>query len=99
MYPVTGTVKNGKIEIPAPSELTEGTEVLVWLETDAPSGAEADSMDAAEIERVLKAMDEVRPFVMTAEERQEWQRAIEERGQFDQASFDARARKLQSHWE
>ena len=99
MYPVTGTVKNGKIEIPAPSELTEGAEVLVWLETDSSSASEADSMDAAEIERVLKAMDEVRPFVMTAEERQEWQRAIEERAQFDQASFDARARKLQSHWE
>jgi hypothetical protein len=99
MNPITGTVRNGKIEIPAPSGLIEGTEVLVWLERDSSAVDETDKMDASEIERVLLAMDEVRPFVMTEDERTQWQQAIEERVKFDQTTFDSRVRKLQSHWE
>ncbi len=99
MNPITGTVRNGKIEIPAPSGLIEGTEVLVWLERNSSAVDESDKMGATEVERVLLAMEEVRPFVMTEDERAEWQQAIEDRGKFDQTTFDSRVRKLQSHWE
>jgi len=37
MTPVTGIVRNGRIEIDAPSGCTEGAEVRLWLEATSES--------------------------------------------------------------
>ena len=97
MTPIIGKVRNGKIEIEAPSELSEGAEVRVWL--DASTHNDDGWISPEEIERTLEAMSHVQPLVFTEQERIDWQKWLDEQKAFEFASDETRARKLLSHWE
>lgn len=70
MTPVNAVVRNGKSQIAAPIEFTDGTEVRVWLDVAAH---DEGPMSSDEIERTLAAMDQVQPLEITDEEHQQWQ--------------------------
>ena len=97
LTPIVGKVRNGKIEIVAPSEFSEGAEVRVWL--DAPTSNDDVRLTPEEIERTLEAMSQVQPLVFTDQERIDWQKWLDEQEAFENASAESRARKLMSHWE
>jgi hypothetical protein len=61
-----GVVQDGRIEVEAPIDLPNGTEVIVSTakEEDRP-------MTPAEIAQVLAAMEKIEPFDMTPEEEAE----------------------------
>ena len=55
MIQLIGTVRNGKIEAPAPSKLVDGTEVaLLMLNLSSP---DAELMEDSELLRTLAAME------------------------------------------
>lgn len=56
-------------------------------------------MSPDEIERTLEAMSLVQPFILSDNERLEWQRSLDEQKAFNITSADSRARKLMNHWE
>ena len=76
MYTVFGIVCNGKIEIEAPSDFSEGSEVRIWL--DRTHGDDDGPMSQDEIERTLEAMSQVQPFILTEAERSEGQQSLDE---------------------
>ena len=59
MTPVVGKVHNGKIEIVAPSEFSEGAEVRVWLDTPIPN--DDGRITSEEIERTLAEREPMEP--------------------------------------
>ena len=81
----------------APSELSEGAEVRVWL--DAPIPNDDGLITPEEIERTLEAMSQVQAFVFTEQERIDRQKWLDEQKNFEYATSESRARKLMSHWE
>ncbi len=96
MTPVNAVVRNGKIEIAAPIEFTDGTEVRVWLDVAAQ---DEGPMSPDEIERTLAAMNQVQPLEITDEERQQWQSALGHQNAHDVGASESRVAKLLSHWE
>lgn len=97
LTPINGIVRNGKIEIEAPSHFVEGSEVRIWIERI--QGDDDGPMSPDEIERTLEAMSYVQPFILSDTERLDWQRSIDEQKALDIASAENRIRKLMSHWE
>ena len=97
LTPVNGIVRNGKIEIEAPADFLEGSEVRIWL--DKIHGDYDGPMSSEGIERTLEAMSHVQPFILSVAERLEWQRSLDEQKALDIASAESRARKLMIHWE
>jgi hypothetical protein len=97
LTPINGIVRNGKIEIEAPSHFVEGAEVRIWL--DGTFGDDDGPMSQDEIERTLEAMPYVQPFIRSDAERLEWQRSHDEQKALDIASAESRVRKLMSRWE
>lgn len=97
LTPINGIVRNGKIEIEAPSDFLEGSEVRIWL--DITRADDDGPMHPDEIERTLEAMSQVQPFILSDSERLEWQSSLDEQKALDIASAESRARKLMSHWE
>jgi hypothetical protein len=96
LTPISGIVRNGKIEIEAPADSTEGAEVRIWF--DKTHGDDDGPMSPNEIERTLEAMSHVQPFILSDTERLEWQISQDEQKALDIASAESRARKLMSHW-
>ncbi len=96
MTPVNAVVRNGKIEIAAPIELTDGTEVRVWLDVAAQ---DEGPMSPEEIERTLLAMAQVQPLEITEHDRQQWQLSLNQQKEQDANSSESRVAKLLSRWE
>jgi hypothetical protein len=53
------TVRNGRIDVPAPSGLSDGTEVLLTIGTDL---SEEESVPQDESARILAAMRQLEPL-------------------------------------
>jgi hypothetical protein len=84
MTAIRAVVRNGKIEMDAPPDWAEGTEVLV--EPIAHAGSigirDEDWPDTPEgIARLLASMDKIEPLVLTAEEEAEWEAVRKVRNQ------------------
>jgi hypothetical protein len=89
MTAIRATVKNGKIELDAPSDWPEGTEVLIEPDPHpAPLGLrDEDWPDTPEgIARLLASMDRIEPLILTAEEEAEWEAARKDRKGFERCS-------------
>jgi hypothetical protein len=102
MTVIKTVVKNGKIELHAPNDWPEGTEVLI--EPIPQPGSlglrEEDWPDTPEgIARHLALMDRIEPLVLTAEEEEEWEAARKARKDFEKTHFDERAETLRRGWQ
>jgi hypothetical protein len=76
MTTLTAIVRNGRLELPNPIDLPDGTEVQLWLLAggERPSVPEDDRpMSPEEITRTLAAMENVEPLELTDEERAAWE--------------------------
>jgi hypothetical protein len=60
MTTVRTVIHDRRIEIPAPDELADGTEVILTIGTDVVD--EDGPMSTAEIDRVLAAMERLQPL-------------------------------------
>ena len=67
MTTIRAVIHGGRIDVPAPSDLPDGTEVFLTIGTNIPD--DDAPMSSEEIARVLAAMEKVEPFDWTPEER------------------------------
>jgi len=78
------TVRNGRIDVPAPSGLPDGTEVLLTIGTNL---LDEESVPREEIARILAAMRQLEPLDIAdevADDLDAWERKLNQRG-IDQA--------------
>src|SRR5262249_47423945 len=89
MTAIRATVKNGKIELDAPSDWPEGTEVLIEPVPHAASLALRDEHGPNTpegIAQLLASIDRIEPLILTAEEEAEWEAARKARKGFERFS-------------
>lgn len=67
MTTIKAIIRNRRIDIPAPSDIPDGTEVLLTIEDG--NVVDDGPMPSEEIARVLAAMEKIEPFDWTTEER------------------------------
>ena len=97
MIQLTGTVINGKIEVAAPSDLADGTRVaLLMLNSTLP---DTEQMDDSELLRTLAAMEKFAATFPENEEGEDLSQAARDSADWEKSQFDARAKKLGSHFE
>jgi hypothetical protein len=102
MTTMTAIVRNGRLELPGPIDLPDGTEVEVLLPEPArtePGSQDEGPMTPEEIARTLEAMDRIEPWEMTEEERAALEADRKARKEWEKAHFEERAEKLQRTWE
>jgi hypothetical protein len=97
MIQLTGTVRNGKIEVAAPSELADGTRVaLLMLNSTLP---ETEQMDYFELMRTLAAMESFAAAFPEDQDGEDLSQDASESADWEKSQFDARAKKLGSQFE
>jgi hypothetical protein len=101
MTTMTATVRNGRLELPRPIDLPDGTEIEIRLPEQTASDAGQDDlpMTPDEIARILAAMEKVEPLETSDEERAALEADRQARKEWEKARFVAHAEKLQSFWE
>lgn len=95
-------VKDGKIELEAPGDWPEGTEVRIEpISLPGSVGIrDEDWPDSPEgIARLLGLMDRIEPLDLTADEEAAWIAARTTRKDLEKARFDDQARSLGQDWE
>ena len=81
MTTIKTTIRNRRIEVPAPSEIPDGTEVVLTVQ--ASQAREDEPMPAEEIARILAAMQKLEPLDVpedVAADLDAWERKINQRG-------------------
>ncbi len=97
MIQLTGTVRNGKIEVVAPSDLADGTRVaLLMLNSTLP---DTEQMDDAELARTLAAMEKFAATFCENKDGEDLSQAARNSADWEKSQFNARARKLGSQIE
>jgi hypothetical protein len=98
MTSIRTIIHNRRIEVPAPDELPDGTEVLVQL---VPVGLEeSQSDDSPEgIAAWLKEYEALEPLIFTAEELEDLEADRQKRKAWEKSQFHARADRLAKQWE
>lgn len=98
MSAIHGRVKNGKIELPAPADWPDGTEVVVRPTDESVGMAEEDWPETAEeIEAWLRWYDTVQPLILTPEDEARIAAARKAHREFELSKWDEeteKARKL-----
>jgi hypothetical protein len=98
VHTLRGIIQNGKVVLPQPIALPEGTEVevvpvgVVCLVGEAPETTD-------EIARTLAAMDAVEPFDMTDQERAAIAAERQARKEWEKARFNVHAEQIRDIWE
>jgi hypothetical protein len=72
-------IRQRRVNVPAPDELPDGTEVLLTIEANADIGP----VTPAEINRVLAAMQQLQPLdipIGVAEDLAAWERQLDRHG-------------------
>ena len=80
MTVIKTTIRNRRIDVPAPSDLPDGTEVVLTIGTDIPDD---EPMPPEEIARVLAAMQRLQPLDIPAEtaaDVEAWERKLRQHG-------------------
>lgn len=97
MIQFTGTVRNGKIEVAAPSDLAEGTHVaLLMLTSSLP---DTEQMDDTELLRTLAAMDSFATAFPEDQDGEDFSQAARESVDWEKSQFELRAEKLGGQFE
>jgi hypothetical protein len=81
MNTIRTVIHDRRIEVPAPEDLPDGTEVILTIGTDSPQDDGPVSPD--EIVRVLKAMAQIQPLEIpedVAAELESWERTLNQHG-------------------
>ena len=101
MTTIKATVRNGRVEVKAPVDWPEGTEVIVQpvaneetfgiREEDWPESPQA-------LAEWLQWYDTLEPLVFTEEERAAWEAARRQQKEFEKATFAERADQLRGSW-
>jgi hypothetical protein len=97
MTPVTGIVRNGKIEIVAPTQYSEGAKVRLWL--DAEKESDDGPVGEEEIRRTLDAFDRFSQEFPPDENGEDLSQAARENAEWEKSNFETRARKLRGLFE
>ena len=102
MNAVKGTVQNGHVILDNPTDLPEGSRVLVEpISAEETIGVhEEDWRDTPEaIAAWLQWYDSLEPIERTSQEEDEWQAARASQKDREKAAFGERAEKLRGMWE
>ena len=102
MSTMIAIVRNGQIELPAPIDLPDGTEVELRLpEPEGVDGnlEEEGPVTPEEIALILAAMEKIEPFEMSAEERAALAADRQARKEWEKSHFNEHAEKLRGNWE
>ena len=102
MSVLKATVRGGRIELDAPEDWPEGTEVRVEAVSITPTTGlrDEDWPETPEaIARHLAAMDRIEPWDITAEEGAEWEAARDAQKAFEKTRFDEHAEAIRKDWE
>lgn len=102
MDAVKAIVKGGRVELLAPPEWPDGTEVVVRPVVGngglgVPEEDWGDGLEAAA--RWLEWYDSLEPLLFTEEERASWETARLDRKALEKATFASRAEELGRVWE
>lgn len=95
-------VKDGKIELEAPTDWPDGTEVRIEPTKPAESIGirDEDWPDSPEgIARLVALMDQFEPLEFTGREEAEWEAARKAQEEFEKARFDEHGDALRKVWE
>lgn len=98
MITIKATIKGRRLELDAPPDWPDGTEVEIHPLGNGANGDQA-AMSPDEIARTLAAMDQVEPFEMTDAEQAAWETERRARKERDKAQFAEHAEKLRKGWE
>lgn len=98
MTTIKTTVKDRRLEVDAPADWPDGTEVEIHPLSKIKNG-DADLMSPEEIARTLAAMDLVEPFEMSEAEEAAWEAERLARKQREKAQFVEHAEELRRAWE
>ena len=93
-----GTIHEGKVVFPKPTDLPEGTEVEV-IPVDGESSLREAPSTPDEIARVLAAMDAAEPLEVSDAERDAIAVDRQARKEWEKARFDEHAAQLREIWE
>lgn len=97
MIQLTGTVRDGKIEVVAPHDLTDGAKVsLLVLGSISP---DPEGMDDTELARTLAALTAFEKAFPENEDGEDLSQAARETAAWEKAQFEDRAKKLKSRFE
>jgi hypothetical protein len=96
MTTLRATVKDRRLELSAPADWPDGTEVEIHPLSQGPDAA---ILSPEEITDSLAAMDRVEPFDQTDDERAAWERDRQTRKESEKARFAAEAERLRGMWE
>jgi hypothetical protein len=94
MTTMTAAVRDGRLELPRPIDLPDGTEIEIRLpEQTASDASQQDdvSMTPDEIARTLAAMEKVEPLETSDEERAALEADRQARKEWEKAHFQAHA--------
>ncbi len=93
MIQLTGIVRNGKIEVLAPRNLADGTEVELLM---VDSGLrDTEVMDDSELAQTLAAMDRFASEFPANDDCEDLSRAARENAAWEKSQFEATAKKLE----
>jgi hypothetical protein len=98
MTAIRAMIKGGRLELDAPVDWPDGTEVEIHPLKQGTSG-DADTMSPEQIAAVLAAMDQVVPLEFTDAERAAWEAERNARKQREKAEFAQHAHDLRREWE
>ncbi len=98
MTTLKATIKGGRLEIDAPLDWPDGTEVEIHPLRHGVNG-DSNAMSPEEIARTLAAMEQIVPFEMTEVERASWDAERQARIERENAEFTRHAERLRGQWE
>jgi hypothetical protein len=102
MTVIKGTVQNGHIILDHPTDLPEGSRVLVEpiREGDSIGIREQDWQDTPEaIAAWLRWYESLEPIALSPQEESEWRASRDARKEREKAAFNEQAEKLRGMWE
>jgi len=100
MNAIRSVVKNGRVEVDAPSDWPDGTPVRVELGLNGPAEYDDESPETPEeIEAWLRWYHSLEPILMTPEEEAAWEADRKMQKEFDIANAAERDRRIEGIFE
>ncbi len=98
---IKAIIRNGRIELDAPIDLPDGTELTISLPTlPLPPGIrdEDDSDTPEAIEAWIRWYDALEPLDFSPAERSAWEAARREQKQYELAEWEKRSQSIEDHF-
>jgi hypothetical protein len=101
MTTVKAIIRNGRIEVDAPIDLPDGTELTISLPDAAQilRTREQDQADPPEaVEAWIRWYDSLEPLEFTSQERAAWEAARQAQKEFELAQWEKHSKDLERHF-